>query len=180
MKKTILALVAAILCCGMQAQEHLDYNGVPIDGSMASCMKALRKQGFKPKSKDGDNHYMRGKFYGDEVEMFIATTAVSQTAYLFVVSYPAASMWSTAKSRYEYAKMRLSVLYNEPTNVVEKFEFPYTEDDGLRAVEYGKCLYISTWSMSKGEVSLTISKDARVQVFYTDKANMALAGKEAN
>ena len=178
MKKMIAALLGLVLTVSLAAQDHLEFEGVPVDGPLKVCVKALRDAGFKPKTRAVDNHYLRGKYFGEEVQLFVGCTAQSQTAYLVLVSFPASPSWAALRGQYDYVKMRLTALYNTPSNVVETFQYPYTEEDGLRALEYGKCTFVTTWTLPEGEISLTLSSEDRVQVFFTDKANLALAASE--
>lgn len=178
MKKVILCIMTLLMGLSLSAQEHLAFEGVPICGDVPACVKALRSKGFKPKVRHEQN-LLVGKLYGEPVSLMIAQTAQSETPYLFLVTYPQSSSWDALKSQYEYVKMRLTAFYNTPTNEMESFAYPYTEADGLRAVEYGKCQYVTTWTLPEGEISLSLSQEAQVRIFWIDRAGREQAESEA-
>ena len=64
--KRIIALVflTVILCLSAQAQSHLTFLGIPIDGDVYSFCKKLKKKGFR--DNDMSQRYESGAvFYGD-------------------------------------------------------------------------------------------------------------------
>ncbi len=177
-RKLIICFLAVLLPLALSAQDHLDFLGIPLDGPLKTFVKPLRKAGFKYKDKSRDDHWFTGKYYGDPAELFVATTAASGTVYLVMVNYPPKTDWPSLRNQYEYIRMRLTALYGEPTNKREVFDFPYTEEDGLRALEYGKCSRISSGALPEGVVSVSLTEDFRVRVFFTDKSGLSLASQE--
>ena len=179
-RKLIIILLSALLCQMLSAQDHLDFQGIPVDGPLPSLVKPLKGLGFKAKDKDRDCHWFRGKYYGEQAELMVATTSVSGTAYLFMLTCPAKSDWPSLKNQYDYFKMRLTALHGEPTNLREDFTFPYTESDGLRALEYDKCHFVCTWVLPEGKITLTITTDHHARLFFIDRTNSDLATSEGD
>lgn len=168
MKRILICLLCAVLAAGAAAQGHLEFQGVPVGGSVEACMKALRKQKFKP---DGPSK-MRGKYRGDDVTLTLGTSPASGEVCLLLLTYGQAGNWQALRNQYDTAKMMLGSEYGRPSLCKESFDYPYSEKDGLRAVEHGKCHFTTVWTSDAGEITLDIARSGQLQIFFSDKAGM--------
>lgn len=189
MKNILISVVATFMSFFVASgQEVMEFQGVPISGTVSSCGQALRKKGFK-RDRVYDEIY-RGKYRGAEVELLLAANPGSDEVAMFVLSYPIRSSWDATYNLYDTVKMMLTSDYGRATMVQEEYDYPYTEKDGFRALDYGKSRFISTFSIYQGgttsnglnpggpsfmkkealpligEITLTISEDHRVRIFF--------------
>ena len=189
MKKIITSIVLALAfhSAGF-AQDTLEFLGVPIEGSVYSFCSAMRKVGFKSQARSEIT--LGGKYHSDKVEVRLGMDPSSEEVGVLIVDYPQKNSWMATKTLYESVRMRLTSDYGEASMTLEEYDYPYTEADGFRAVDEGKCRYITTYSIypggttSKGnsprnpflktepkvdpigEITLTISQDRRVRIYF--------------
>ena len=164
MPKALLISLLGLLALALPAagQERLAFEGVEVGGKVEDCIKALRKKKFKPTG----HQTLRGRYQGDDVALFVGYDPADGQVSMISVTYDADDSWPALVNRYETAKMMLSLRYGPPALTKEAFDYPYTEKDGLRALEYDKCHYTCAWSLSGGDISLHISQTANLQIFF--------------
>ena len=168
MKRIVLIVILALFSLAGYAQDHISFQGVPLCGNVDDCVRALRKQKFKPAGPSE----MRGKYRGDEVTLTLGSSPSTGEVCLLVVSYPRAASWQALKNQYDTSLMMLSAEYGQPSLKKEAFDYPYSEKDGLRALEYGKCHFTAVWTVPAGEITASMAQDGRLQVFFSDKSGM--------
>ena len=192
MKKILVAIATMfIACAAMSAQDQLEFLGVPVKGTVKSLTQDLRKVGFKPDRYRAGLYY--GKYRKQSVQVVLGLDADgSDHTHVLVLNYPVAKSWKATVNQYERVKMALAADYGQPTMSREEYDYPYTEADGFRALDEGKCRYITTFSIYEGgttdngapvgsaaafrkdggkpflgEITLTISpEDRKVRVYF--------------
>lgn len=69
----IILLIAAMLLCGGISAQHINFMGVPIDGTMEQLAVTLEAKGFKKITKNE----LRGTFAGYDCNIILNTTGTS-------------------------------------------------------------------------------------------------------
>lgn len=186
MKRILITLAISLtVLFPSSAQEGLRFLGVPVSGTVRNCGQALGKQGFRKDRTEA--RILRGKYRGIPAELLLSgTDGDSGEVSVFVLTFPVRSDWRSTVSLYETVRMMLTSDYGTPSLSVEEYDFPYGEADGFRALESGKCRFVTSYSIypggttddgltamerkrtsvsALGEVTLTISDDKKVRVF---------------
>lgn len=78
MKKIILIFLFSIFSLNINAQSHLQFMGIEIDGALSSFTQKLSSKGFIKKCNVGDGAVMTGTFTGKPVDVYIFVTAKSK------------------------------------------------------------------------------------------------------
>lgn len=159
------------------AQEHLEFKGIPLDGSTSDFIKKLTDAGFKHQGKDDDSEILTGTFTGKECAVYIQSSPVSKTVHSAYVILSQETDWRTLKADYSTLKKGLTAKYGEPTECKEEFTNYRKEGDGNEylAFKNGDAKWYSTYNTPLGEISLYIREQSllymTVIVSYVDKIN---------
>ena len=178
MKKFLLAAAGLLLALAVSAQDHLLFEGIPLEGDYPTFARQMRKKHFRYASKDHNEPFMTGKVLGVKSDLTIYITPKSYDVYMVAVSYPVRKGWESLRNQYESTKMKLHARYGAPTMNLETFTSPFAANDPIAALAEGECTWISTYKAPGGEIILSLSQDARVQIFYMDEVGMAAANAE--
>ena len=178
MKRLFLAAAALLLALAASAQGHLSFEGMSLEGEYNTFTRIMRRNGFRFSTKDKQEPFMRGKVLGEEAEVTILVTPKTYQVYMLMVSYPQRSGWETLKNQYNSMKMKLYARYGNPQMSVEQFSSPLAENNPIAALEHGNATFVANYNVPGGEIILSLSKDARVQLYYMDASGMALANAE--
>ena len=177
MKKIFLAIIlfAATL---VNAQGHMTFKGIEINGSLQDVAKQLESKGFTKVSIEKDVASFVGTFTGQNVLIGAYATPISKTVSRIAVIYPeGGDSWTILSNQYEGLKERLTSKYGEPDEVTEKFDYPYsTSSYPLLAFEMEKALYRTRFKTENGGVTLSIihyQTATAVCLLYWDKENEA-------
>lgn len=82
---------------------HLQFMGIPIEGSPAAYVESLRMKGFKYAEKKGPVHILTGTFAGVP-GCAVGVTSKESFVWKVSVSFPTQPSWSAVKARYDKFK----------------------------------------------------------------------------
>ena len=156
MKKVFFILIATIIAIAANAQSHLQFMGIDIDGNCSSFVQKLSAKGFTLKKNiETGGAIMNGTFTGKDVEVYILVTPISKKVKSVSVYYPKDNSCSSIK--YDYFKLKDS--FKQKYQLENEFEFfsdPYYEGDGyeMQAVRNDKCNYVSFFKTDLGGILL--------------------------
>ncbi|MBQ9185434.1 MAG: hypothetical protein IJ151_06140 [Bacteroidales bacterium] len=171
MKKAILIL-ALFFCWAMaasaQEKEHLEFEGVQINGTVEHVLEGLRSKGYKQEKGISRLH---GKVMGKKATVTVASTPDGSSVYLILVEFDTKKNWENVRTCYESMKMQLRARHGDPVLYKEEFDSPLAEADPVKALQYNNCRFICHFQAPGGEIILSISKDAIVQCYYVDTSN---------
>lgn len=170
MKRLLLTICLLAFGLAAMAQEkpHLEFEGVAINGKVESVVSKLRTKGFKQVKGTST---LNGKVMGQKASVTVASTPDGETVYLILVNCDTKKNWETVHTCYESMKMQLMARYGDPVLFKEEFASPLAEADPMKALHYGNCTFTSHYSAPGGEIILTITKDAVVQMYFVDTSN---------
>lgn len=176
MKRYIVALLmlfATLL--PLNAQEHMMFMKVPIDGTITEFASKMKAKGFVQTEADRNIIIMEGEFMGKESEIYIVGTSKTKTVWKVAVWFDRRyTSWYSLKSDYTDIVDSYTGKYGVPTKKYHFFSSPYYEGDGyeMQAVKLDKCGYASFWDdIEGGNIMVSIEKYAQIKVSYQDRQN---------
>ena len=187
MKRILIVLLFVFSCIGAMAQnanEHLKFMGIPINGTLESFTQKLVAKGLKSIQAAEGVGLLNGTFAGkNDCNIFVATVPNRNIVSKVVVCLPPRETWAWLESDYNQFKQMLTSKYGEPLQHSETFKAgAFTSSDYLKisALKEGKCDYHSSWGLNEGFIILEIfnadgSPDCCVRLSYYDAINYKLA-----
>lgn len=185
MKRLLIAILLALplLAAPTQAQtteeQHLEFMGIPIDGTLNAFAQKLQAKGMKITDRENGSILLTGDFAGDN-DCTIALVGTSKNEiWRAAVASSIHYSWGTLADRYFTLKNMLAQKYGNPISV-EEFQVLYTPDsdsDKWHCVIMDQCNYASTYITENGQIDLSIINygvlvgGAAVMLKYTDQAN---------
>ena len=187
MKRILIALLFVFSCIGVMAQnanEHLKFMGIPINGTLESFTQKLVAKGLKREHAWDNALLLKGTFAGKSGSGVCVMRVPSRNiVYKVVVCLPSKDTWEWLENDYKEFKEMLTTKYGEPYKCSESFkEGTYVGSDYLKisALKGGECEYYSAWGSTEGMILLEIfnadgSSDSCVRLTYIDLINGKLA-----
>ena len=187
MKRILIALLFIFSCIGAMAQnanEHLKFMGIPINGTLESFTQKLVANKIKSIQAAEGVGLFNGAFAGkNDCNIFVATVPNRNIVSKVVVCLPSKDTWEWLENDYKQFKQMLTSKYGEPLQHSETFKAgAFTSSDYLKisALKEGKCDYHSSWGLNEGFIILEIfnadgSPDCCVRLSYYDAINYKLA-----
>ena len=187
MKRIFIALLFVFSCIGAMAQnanEHLKFMGIPINGTLESFTQKLVDKGLKREHAWDNALLLKGTFAGKSGSGVCVMRVPSRNiVYKVVVCLPSKDTWEWLENDYKEFKEMLTTKYGEPYKCSESFkEGTYVGSDYLKisALKGGECEYYSAWGSTEGMILLEIfnadgSSDSCVRLTYIDLINGKLA-----
>jgi len=191
MKRFILLISALLLAAtALHAQAHLEFKGVPIDGTTKSVAAQLETVGFSIYKVDNGRYYMEGTFSGQDATIVLVPTVQTQTCWKVKVYLESSLYWSKIKSSYNIFKDNLSKKYTKKKSY-EYFSAPYKEGDGYEttAICAEKCIWKTFYTANNSEGSAygnillevsNVGNRGGIVLSYEDAANSKLYTAEKN
>ena len=187
MKRILIALLFIFSCIGAMAQnanEHLKFMGIPINGTLESFTQKLVAKKIKSIQAAEGVGLFNGAFAGkNDCNIFVATVPNRNIVSKVVVCLPSKDTWEWLENDYKQFKQMLTSKYGEPLQHSKTFKAgAFTSSDYLKisALKEGKCDYHSSWGLNEGFIILEIfnadgSPDCCVRLSYYDAINYKLA-----
>ena len=186
MKRILIALLFVFSCIGVMAQnanEHLKFMGIPINGTLESFTQKLVAKKIKSIQAAEGVGLFNGAFAGkNDCNIFVATVPNRNIVSKVVVCLPPRETWAWLESDYNQFKQMLTSKYGEPLQHSETFKSgAFTSSDYLKisALKEGKCEYYVGWKLNEGVILLEIisiesPSSCLVRLSYYDAINSKL------
>ena len=176
----LFSLLFILMNVSVFSQVHLEFNGIPIDGTTEEFVRKLESKGFKLVEYMGTNAVMKGDFAGNSATLFILGSKKTKTVWKVAAQFADKESWRDLKSQYKDYKELYTQKYGAPSDHFEFFSKPYYEGDGyeLQALRKGKCNYISFFTLSAVTICVELSKSECLQLGYEDKINSEISASE--
>lgn len=185
MKRLAFLLLSVVLCASLNAQEHLSFKNIPIEGNISDFISKLKVQGFTLEESMSNGAILKGPFVGyDNCTVYVLCSKSSKTVWKVVASLPSQVSWSSTRSRYEDFKETYTKKYGKPSDSYEFFIDPYERGDGyeLQAIKLEKGYYTTYWELEAGTIVVEIdalsNSDGWVKLVYEDAAGCAIQERE--
>ena len=162
----------------MENSNHLKFKGVPIDGKLKEFVSRMKRKNFKSLGNEDGVEILQGEFAGyKECVIYVSTLDNKDLVSQISVEFPDQDTWEYLYGDYKNLKGLLTEKYGQPSEVTEKFQEEFIEDDNERihAVEMDMCKYETRFKTDKGEIILWIEHESAMSCFvalcYKDRIN---------
>ena len=166
------------------ANEHLKFMGIPINGTLESFTQKLVAKGMKREHAWDNAVLLKGTFAGlSGCGTCVMKVPSSNIVCKVVVCLPSKDTWEWLENDYKQFKQMLTSKYGEPLQHSETFKAgSYTSSDVLKmsSLRDGKCEYYTVWKLNEGMIGLEIisiesPSSCFVRLNYYDAINDKLA-----
>ena len=179
MKKLLISLFVILYTTIGQAQEHLTFKGVPIDGTLDTYVANMKKAGFTFIREDDGIAMLRGDFAGyRNCTIGVVTLKSIDIVNRISVLFDSHQDWNNIYVNYSSLKEMLTTKYGKYADCVEKFEgYSQPRDDNgkMHELTMDRCKFYTIWKTDKGNIELEIIKGnlggGMVRLSYWDKIN---------
>lgn len=179
MKKLLISLFVILYTTIGQAQEHLTFKGVPIDGTLDTYVANMKKAGFTFIGEDDGIAMLRGDFAGyRNCTIGVVTLKSIDIVNRISVLFDSHQDWNNIYVNYSSLKEMLTTKYGKYADCVEKFEgYSQPRDDygKMHELTMDRCKFYTIWKTDKGNIELEIIKGnlggGMVRLSYWDKIN---------
>ena len=177
MKRIFSILFSLLFVLTMSAQAHMEFMGIPINGSAKKFIDELEKKGFE---HDKTFHYFEnlqrlyGTFGGNLCKLHVLT--INKDVSKVTVAYLPSKSWHKVYSFYKTIQAEYTLKYVEP----EAYEVgPNAKsqnfDDVFQNLKNEDSAYSSFYQTDRGMIGVRIKSDdgksGYVEVVYEDKLN---------
>lgn len=167
---------------------HLEFKGIPINGSLKKFVTNMKTAGFKTVgSISNGTATLKGDFAGyKDCRLYVQTIDGADIVSTIVVQFPECDRWEHLYGDYKDLKEMLTQKYGKPYSVREKFQgYIGIETDDAKMLQVGKgdCKYESEFRTEKGKIILWIEPmeydSGCVCLQYSDKINSGVVKQKA-
>lgn len=166
---------------------HLEFKGIPINGSLKKFVTNMKTAGFKTVgSISNGTATLKGDFAGyKDCRLYVQTIDGADIVSTIVVQFPECDRWEHLYGDYKSLKEMLTQKYGKPYSVREEFQgyVSRTNDDKMWQVGEGECKYNSEFRTEKGKIILWIEqvgyRSGSVCLQYSDKINSRVVKQKA-
>lgn len=179
MKKLLISLFVILYTTIGQAQEHLTFKGVPIDGTLDTYVANMKKAGFTFIGENDGIALLRGDFAGyRNCTIGVVTLKSIDIVNRISVLFDSHQDWNNIYVNYSSLKEMLTTKYGKYADCVEKFEGysePRDDNGKMHELTMDRCKFYTIWETDKGSIELEIIKGnlggGMVRLTYWDNIN---------
>jgi len=173
---TICALFAAIIS---NAQEHLSFKGIPIDGSISTFCQKLEAKGFIQLGYEDNVWLFKGDFTGRNAIVGVVAADNGEDVFGVTLIFDKSDSWNSLVSTYSYYKDLYIEKYGQPTQCVENNPSSSDSNTSLMYELYeGRVTYCCIFEAHGGKIQISIEKEdiykGVVAIKYQDTQNVNL------
>lgn len=177
MKKFIVILCFLIVAVVSNAQEHLSFKGIPIEGSITTFCQKLKAKGFVQLGSENNIRLFKGDFTGRTATVGVVASDNGKDVFTVAVFFDESDSWNTLVSTYEHYKDLYIEKYGQPTQCVENNP---SRSDSNTSLMYelfqGRVTYGCIFNAPGGTIQISIEKagynDGQVMIKYQDSQNI--------
>lgn len=178
MKKFILIVLLSIFAITMNAQEHLSFKGIPIEGSITTFCQKLKAKGLTQVHSEDNIRLFVGDFTGRDATIGVVADQTGKNVFSVVVILPKNDEWNTLVNTYDYYKELYTEKYGNPS--FSKENNPSHNDSNfslMHELYEGKVVYGSVFNAPGGTIEISIDKadgylQGQVIIRYKDAQNI--------
>ena len=179
-RKISLMLFFICLFISLNAQDHICFRNIPINGHLSVFVQKMKTLGYKSIYSSEKAEVFEGIFAGKEANIYVLASSKSKTVFKVTVLYPKRETWLKLKSEFLDMKDLFQKKYGTPNDVYDFFDSPYEEGDGyeIQALKSDKVHFVVFWDDKDGVIELSIDESCQVQITYEDNKNTIIANRE--
>lgn len=178
MKKFIFFLFVAFVTISADAQEHLSFKGIPIEGSITTFCQKLKAKGLVQIHSADNIRLFTGDFTGREATIGVIADQTGKNVYSVVVIFPESGEWNNLVNTYNYYKDLYTEKYGSPSFNMEHNPSHSDSNTSLMSeVHQGTVVYGSIFNAPGGTIEISIEKadgfyQGQVIIRYKDAQNI--------
>ena len=178
MKKFFFTLCFLIVAIVANAQEHLSFKGIPIEGSITTFCQKLKAKGLVQVHSADNIRLFTGDFTGRDATIGVVADQTGKKVFSVVVIFPASGEWNSLVNTYDYYKDLYTEKYGSPSFNKEYNPSRSDSNTSLMAeVHQGTVVYGSVFNAPGGTIELTIDRadgvyQGQVIIRYKDAQNV--------
>lgn len=163
MKKVIAIIFCLFISITINAQEHLEFTGIPIDGNVYDFKSKLEEKSLKISDSEPQNHNitMRGKMTNNFIILKIYYSPITYVVYKIVMNF-----------RYSY-----DVYDNQFTKILEDKYKSYLQDKNNKKYRWG-CYKVDDKGNKIGRIFFHTKGYHEAEVEYTNLINQKRVYRE--
>lgn len=157
MKKLLFIAMMCLMSAFTLAQtKHVQFKGIPVDGTLSSFVSQLKNQGFTYLGEEDGVALLSGKFAGYS-DCTIAVVSTKGTVWKVVVLFSETESWDAIVNQYNEFKQSFELKYNSKPQSVEELQDTYSRG-GLVYIGFKdeKNVWGSAFQVPGGSVFLEI------------------------
>lgn len=177
MKHILLTLCIFFAAIAANAQEHLSFKGIPIEGSISTFCQKLEAKGFAQLGSESNIRLFKGDFTGRTATVGVAATDNGQDVFTVAVFFDKSNSWNTLVNTYDHYKDLYIEKYGQPTSCVENNPSYRDSNTSLMfELTQGRVTYGCIFEAPGGLIQLSIEQagysDGQVMIKYQDSQNI--------
>ena len=177
MKRFIIFICLLFTISCAYSQEHLEFRDIPINGSIKTFVKKLKKQGYKEYENKGTYRSLTGRFAVKDAFISVYGTEKTKTVWKVCVIFGLYETWQKLRTDYLELKELYISKYGNPT---KEYDFIAPEYVGkeFEAIKNEKGAYGVFFEIPNGSIYMLIDAGGAIVVTYEDNVNGDLFNKE--
>lgn len=177
----VMVAVITVMAVAQDTKPHLQFKGIPIQGSISEFCKKLEEKGFYPVySTETDLKIFKGDFTGRQATVGVKSTEDGKNVFGVTVLFEESSDWNTLESLYNYYKDLYTTKYGKPKTCIEdnrEKNRRYSSNTSLMyELSQGRVTWCSQYKVEGGNIKLSIEKsgisEGVVVIKYQDSQNV--------
>ena len=160
-----------------QSINHIDFEGVPVDGTFDVFVPKMLINDYRFDEFYGDIAVFKGKYNGQKCSVGAVAESESGVVHMVGVIFESHYSWTQIYKDYIKHKKYLAEKYGEPSEVFEEFagEEPKNDSDRMYKLINDSCLFACSWVLENGVIVMSIESEDyfnnHVIITYIDSAN---------
>ncbi len=106
--------------------KHIQFKGIPVDGTLTSFVEKLKTQGYKLERIENEIAFLFGKFAGYS-NCLIGVVSSKGTVWKVLVAFEDVDSWEVITKQYQEFKDSFQLKYNSKPESIESLEDLYSE-----------------------------------------------------
>lgn len=178
MKNILLTICIFFAAIAANAQEHLSFKGIPIEGSITTFCQKLKSKGLVQVHSEDNIRLFTGDFTGRDATIGVVADQTGKNVFSVVVIFPVSGEWNMLVNTYDYYKELYTEKYGKPSFSREYNPSLSDSNTSLMAeVHEGTVVYGSVFNAPGGTIELSIDKadgvyQGQVIIRYKDAQNI--------
>lgn len=176
--------LTAFVVMAQDAKPHLQFKGIPIQGSISAFCQKLQAKGFTPlRSTEKNVRIFKGDFTGRKSTVGVVATDDGKNVFGVTVLFDESEDWNTLVSTYDHYKDLYTTKYGNPSDCKEynpALEKRYRDPSNIELMYelfQGTVSWASIYKAEGGNIELSIKKGTGfhtgvVIIKYRDKQNI--------
>jgi len=156
--------------------KHIQFKGIPINGSLNSFINQLKAKGFELYDKDGDKAFLLGTFAGYS-NCMVGVIETKGNVWRVLVLFPGRDSWDSVSQQYEEFKESYKLKYNVTPELYESLDEVYGTASLLYSgFKNNKNVWACLFEIPGGSVALEITAGTSygelcLEITYSDTIN---------